>query len=430
MMTQTKIHAALAIDPIWAISRDYAIRQMPILAEVPAGQMQEKEDPSDYCQVVGSTAFIPVSGVMMKKPSSFGESCSTIKIERALRVAASSPSCQKIVMIFDSPGGQVTGTAELADAVNMARKKKEVVAFVDGECCSAAYWVASQCQQIVASPYSSVGSIGVYTVLYDTSAAAEAEGVQPILISSGGIKGQGVDGLPISEELTDEVRAMVMEHFDRFTAAVASGRSMAMDAVLSVADGRVWSSEKANEHGLVDKISTFDEFFESLSAPAKKTSNLPARKTMTLKERLFGRGAPPSEPETPVPTTNAENPLDVPVVRQFVGKTIFSIVDGGCAAGQIPVALKEDASNMLAQVIQAEGVGVGENGEVVFGSAFNAVTDYLAKAPSAELDKPKLSSLSGFGVIEPEAKTKTGSKAYAKAREKAKALAEKKRGGN
>ncbi len=74
-------------------------------------------------------------------------------------MAASNPNIAAIVLQIDSPGGEVSGTQQLADVIKSVQKP--VVAFVDGMMASAALWIGSAADEIIAStPQDIIGSIG------------------------------------------------------------------------------------------------------------------------------------------------------------------------------------------------------------------------------------------------------------------------------
>lgn len=74
-----------------------------------------------------------------------------------------------IIISIDSPGGQVNGTATLADAIKLVSAIKPVVAVVeDGMAASAAMWIASAANEIYATQKTDrFGSIGVYCTIAD-----------------------------------------------------------------------------------------------------------------------------------------------------------------------------------------------------------------------------------------------------------------------
>jgi ClpP class serine protease len=76
---------------------------------------------------------------------------------------------------------------------------KPLAAHIETMGASAAYWMASQAPRVTASRGAQVGSIDAYTVRIDASWAAEINGVQVHVISSGPYMGAGVPGVPITE---------------------------------------------------------------------------------------------------------------------------------------------------------------------------------------------------------------------------------------
>ena len=122
----------------------------------------------------GTTAVISIRGVLMKSVprwmSWWGiEATSYQELKEDIETAAKDKRVESIVLEIESPGGQVSGIHDAADAIFEARKAKPVQAYVDDLCASGAYWLASQADEIVASRDAMVGSIGVYSVYVDSS---------------------------------------------------------------------------------------------------------------------------------------------------------------------------------------------------------------------------------------------------------------------
>ena len=99
-----------------------------------------------------------------------------------------------------------------------------------------------------------MGSIGVYVVVYDYSKLLEAEGVRAIKVSSGGIKGEGAFGLPVSEEYEAALAVEIEAYAKQFDAAIARGRGISIDDARALRDGRCYVGDAALEVGLVDGI--------------------------------------------------------------------------------------------------------------------------------------------------------------------------------
>jgi signal peptide peptidase SppA len=203
------------------------------------------------------TAVVPVHGAITKKQSKFAET-SALEVRRAIRQLAADDSIGKIVLHIDSPGGAVSGISDLADAVKSAASVKPVVAYIEDMGASAAYWIASQCTEIVANEGAFVGSLGTYGMIHDTSGAYERQGVKVHLISSGGIKGKGAEGTAIDKEVLADQQRIVDTINSLFKANVASGRSFSQKKIDNLFDGRVHGASEALRMGLIDRIGSFD----------------------------------------------------------------------------------------------------------------------------------------------------------------------------
>jgi signal peptide peptidase SppA len=225
---------------------------------------------------------------MTKKESSasylFGGT-STVRTRQLLRAAAKDDDVKVILLHIDSPGGQVSGTAELADDVREAGIKKPVVAFIDDLGASAAYWVASQAGHIMVNKMGSVGSIGVFSAVQDSSQMAAAAGVKVHLITTGKYKGAGQPGVHISDAQLAEWQKQVDSIYDEFKSAVATGRALSDDAVSELADGRIFRAEEAKTLGLIDAVGSLDDLLVQLD------TNLAA------KPKTDGKAAGPSRTE-------------------------------------------------------------------------------------------------------------------------------------
>ena len=208
-------------------------------------------------EVSDGAATIKIQGRLMRSvPAMFSwfgiAATSYADIIEQVGAAASNNDVKSITLDINSPGGSVDGVQECADAIYAAGTTKKITARVDGVCASGAYWLASQADNITATPNSMVGSIGVYMVLSDFSEQAKAEGIKVNVIRSGEHKGAGVPGAPISDDQIDALQDVVNGMAGNFAAAVARGRKMKVSAVNKLADGRVWIASEAQDNKLID----------------------------------------------------------------------------------------------------------------------------------------------------------------------------------
>jgi protease-4 len=61
----------------------------------------------------------------------------------------------------------------------------------------------------------------------------------------------------MSEEDREVFQTLIDDLFDQFVQAVAEGRKMDQEAVLALADGRIYSGRQALDLGLVDRLGGF-----------------------------------------------------------------------------------------------------------------------------------------------------------------------------
>lgn len=226
---------------------------------------QQVQDGSRTAQI----AIISIRGTMTKMGSSLSTAGSTVRLRQAIRSAARSGDVDGILLLIDSPGGTVSGTADLAAEVARANEEKPVFAFIEDLGASAAYWVASQASKVYVNDDTAlVGSIGTYLALYDMSGYAGQQGIKPIVIKAGELKGSGFPGT----EITDAQKASWQEMIDKtqasFTAGVARGRGISEDAV--PVTGKVYMAKDAIALGLADGVKSLDDTVQELAAAALK----------------------------------------------------------------------------------------------------------------------------------------------------------------
>ncbi len=216
-----------------------------------------KSEPAREYSTDGDVAIIPVEGVIGRKFSSALNSSGVTSVDvlqRLIESAVADPRVSALVLSIDSPGGLARGVPEAAHAVAAANMTKPVVAFVDGQASSAAYWIASQASAIYATESASVGSIGVYSALLDTSLAMAAAGARVEVFKSGIHKGAGLPGT----SLTDDQRAMIQAGVDSlgvaFRADVRAGRGR--DISDDDMQGQSFDVAAGLAAGLIDSVST------------------------------------------------------------------------------------------------------------------------------------------------------------------------------
>lgn len=221
----------------------------------------------------GAVAIVPLQGVLRQKGSTFMDELfgdgggSTERFAANIRRLAADESIGTIVLDVHSPGGEVFGTQEAADAVWEARQSKKVVAVINSLGASAAYWIASQAHEIIASPSSLTGSIGIIAIHQELSKAAEMAGVGITIMSAGKLKAEINDFEPLTDEAKAGIQHQLDEYYAQFVAAVARGRKVSQASVKAgFGQGRVLTSKDAVSAGLADRIGTMRDVIGGLGA--------------------------------------------------------------------------------------------------------------------------------------------------------------------
>jgi ClpP class serine protease len=244
---------------------DQVLRASEATAHAAALAWGERATPA-ILTVDGDKARISISGTLSKRPSIIGwflgfGGTSYDDVLEALRSVAENESIRELRLVIDSPGGNISGLDDVWLAVRALDKRVKVIAENRGLMASAAYWIASAADEIVATSRSALtGSIGVQMVTYDYSEEDRRYGVKEIRIVSSNAPKKNPD------PATDEGRQVYQEELDAiervFLSRVSAGRKRSVDTVIeSFGQGAVLvaydpdsSKDSALSVGMIDAV--------------------------------------------------------------------------------------------------------------------------------------------------------------------------------
>jgi signal peptide peptidase SppA len=198
---------------------------------------------------------IPVHGLIMHRARMVQDvsgpgGTSTEGLAKQFNAALRNPDVSAVVFDVDSGGGSAHGVEEAAAEIFKARGgEKPVVAVVNAMAGSAAYWLASQADEVVITPSGEAGSVGVFMAHEDYSEALAAEGIKVTFIHSGRYKVEGNMVEPLSDESVDYYQGQVDAVYETFVRDVARGRGVkAADSespsTIRVSDGAIRPSSQ------------------------------------------------------------------------------------------------------------------------------------------------------------------------------------------
>ena len=118
---------------------------------------------------------------------------------------------------------------------------------------SGGYYIATNSKRIFAQPTTLTGSIGVFLVKFDASNWAKSYGIRSDYHPHGSHGATAHPLAPLTPGMKDNLERLALGFYDYFKQIVADARSLNLDEVENVAQGRVWTGEQAKEVGLVGK---------------------------------------------------------------------------------------------------------------------------------------------------------------------------------
>ncbi|MGR7994786.1 MULTISPECIES: signal peptide peptidase SppA [unclassified Xanthobacter] len=159
-----------------------------------------------------------------------------------------------VILSIDSPGGTVTGSEQLYDALRRLAAKKPVVAMVEGVAASGAYIAALGADHIVARRNAIVGSVGVIYQFPNVTELLKTVGVTMEDIKSSPLKASPNPYTPTTPEARAAIDALVVDSYDWFKGLVGERRRLSDAKLAAVSDGRIFTGHMALPLQLVDEI--------------------------------------------------------------------------------------------------------------------------------------------------------------------------------
>lgn len=268
-----------ALNAVWAMEERALEQMLDILARdnLPTPEALEAYRAkslanADRARVRNGVAVLDAIGPLTKRGNLFTamSGATSYEILRAdLATSLDDPKVKAILLNVDSPGGEASGTGELAQAIFEARGRKPIVAYVGGTGASAAYWIASAADRVVVDPSAILGSIGVQVAASVREPKAGEKHYRFVSTQSPDKNAE------IGTEVGDkQIQEMIDAMAAVFVGAVARNRGVATETVLSdFGKGGTFVGQMAVKAGLADSVGTFEGVLAELAAPRRKTGN-------------------------------------------------------------------------------------------------------------------------------------------------------------
>ena len=232
---------------------------------------------------------------------------------KLIRKARLDKNIRAIVFRVNSGGGSALASENIWRELSLAKKEKPVVVSFGDVAASGGYYISCAADSIFASPVTITGSIGVFGIIPNMQAFFKNKlGITFDGVKTSPYADAGAIYRPLSETEKKFIQKSIDEIYSSFKQRVAEGRKINADFVDSIAQGRVWSGDKAIRIGLIDKFGGLQDAVECAARMAKLTDyrlkEYPEIKSIF--DRLFGR---------------SDNSLKSDAVRKELGEENFKV---------------------------------------------------------------------------------------------------------
>lgn len=180
----------------------------------------------------------------------------------ALEQARNDDRVKAVVLEVDSPGGEVTASDIIYNAVVKTRARKPVVVYMDSVAASGGYYVSCGGRYLIANDTTITGSIGVIIQTLNYEQLFNKIGLASVVFKSGKFKDLLNGARPMTPEERDFVQNFVMKTYDKFLGIVARERRLPAEGLRNgIADGRILSGREALQDKLIDGVGQIEDAF-------------------------------------------------------------------------------------------------------------------------------------------------------------------------
>lgn len=187
------------------------------------------------------------------------ESIGSETFTKDIRKIKEDEDIKAVVIRVNSPGGSALASSVMLREIELLRKKKPVVISMGNLAASGGYYISSSAERVFAEPHTITGSIGVFGIIPNMKNMFENK----LGITFDEVELNDHAVLGINKGLDERESAKIQNEIEKiyhvFKSVVSKGRKLSIDSVETIAQGRVWSGDRAKTLGLVDEIGSLKD---------------------------------------------------------------------------------------------------------------------------------------------------------------------------
>ena len=190
-------------------------------------------------------------------------------LNKAFDEILESKKIKAAVLRVDSPGGDALTSEIILNASRAFKGKKPLVVSMGNVAASGGYYISSLADRIFADPMTITGSIGVLAAFPNIRGMTDKIGINAEHVTTH----KNAMGYSVFESVSKGFKKSTTYSIEKiyytFKSRVAEGRSLSMETVEEIAQGRVWSGKDAVKNGLVDTLGGLQEAIKSAAKLAE-----------------------------------------------------------------------------------------------------------------------------------------------------------------
>lgn len=330
-----------------------------------------------------SVGYIFISGMLVPNNNKWYSDKYTaiIDILSALEILENESTIETIAFIINSNGGSVEGLTNLNNKIKQL--KKQTICYVNNNCLSAAYWIASACNKIIATSRAAFfGSIGVLSSFQKSNETIITNTDSPKKY----VNPESEEGKKIIQEELDEV-------FKIFIETVSENRGKTREYVKEYfGQGSSLSAEQAIAVGLIDEINESVEVMPlefAVLAFSKNTHKLAKQnnKKSEIQKTIYGENQNNKENKMPDNNNNnKEEYLTVENAKAILKDALAEVLEEIKTTKEENEKMKEEL-DALKRCIDEEGDENREEIDYDFENLDDNNNDKIATCKKANRDK-------------------------------------------
>lgn len=253
------------------IKKELGVTEKKKIAYVSLGKYSDAESTDDgESSSKNRIAVIIASGDISSGKSDDNGGIGSETVAEEIRKARLDDKVKAIVLRVNSGGGSALASDVMQREVDLARKVKPIIGSMSDYAASGGYYMLMGCTKIMAHPNTITGSIGVFSLLFNTENFFKDKlGVTYDRV----LTNTNADFPSVTHEMSPFQKQTLQRSTERvyrvFTGKVAAGRKLPIDSVLAIASGRVWTGSQAKANGLVDELGGLDDAIKLAAKTAK-----------------------------------------------------------------------------------------------------------------------------------------------------------------